>query len=396
MLKVFVVLKAYLLKPECGTSSKMWGIQLKSMFSPSLRLLFLVNPSSRLCPRTFKTLVSPCRSSLLRRYPVYTPRPFCMSKSTNSYSRVIFQSLSSISFDREEPILSPKTSENNQNHEKQSIFIPVKAYFLSTSIDLRSLQNENADNVIPPNSRASNSILLRFSNIRGGSQGSEEANLGSEKNCCHMVVFQYGSMVLFNVSDHEVEDYLKIVEKHASGLLPEMRKDDYAVVEKPSLDSWMQGGLDYIILRNLNIDGIRTIGSVLGQSIALDFYFGQVDGMITEFTDINRGLANTGTFTMKRKKLFQLLGKANSHLADVILKLGLFERPDIVWKHANYALIWEYLRDEYELKIRFDSLDYKLKFVEAGVINKLKYGDVNASFSGNWVDPSHLFGLVEQ
>lgn len=40
-----------------------------------------------------------------------------------------------------------------------------------------------------------------------------------------MVVFQYGSIVLFNVRDHEVDGYLKLVEKHASGLLPEMRKD---------------------------------------------------------------------------------------------------------------------------------------------------------------------------
>lgn len=40
-----------------------------------------------------------------------------------------------------------------------------------------------------------------------------------------MVVFQYGSIVLFNVRDHEIDGYLKIVEKHATGLLPEMRKD---------------------------------------------------------------------------------------------------------------------------------------------------------------------------
>lgn len=40
-----------------------------------------------------------------------------------------------------------------------------------------------------------------------------------------MVVFQYGSIVLFNVREHEIDGYLKIVEKHASGLLPEMRKD---------------------------------------------------------------------------------------------------------------------------------------------------------------------------
>ena len=45
-----------------------------------------------------------------------------------------------------------------------------------------------------------------------------------------------------------------------------------------------------------------------------------------EFADINRSMAKTGTFTMTRKKLFQLVGKANSNIADVILKVGLFER----------------------------------------------------------------------
>ena len=52
----------------------------------------------------------------------------------------------------------------------------------------------------------------------------------------------------------------------------------------------------------------------------------KVDGMVAEFTDINREMEATGKFKMKRKKLFQLVGKANSNLADVILKLGLFER----------------------------------------------------------------------
>ena len=52
----------------------------------------------------------------------------------------------------------------------------------------------------------------------------------------------------------------------------------------------------------------------------------QVDGMVAEFTDINREMEATGKFKMQRKKLFQLVGKANSNLADVILKLGLFER----------------------------------------------------------------------
>ncbi|KAK9154152.1 hypothetical protein Sjap_001632 [Stephania japonica] len=252
--------------------------------------------------------------------------------------------------------------------------IPVRAFFFSTSIDLRGLTDQNKANLIgcprrdnkanfiSPSSRMSNYVVLRFGDANSNSFGMGGGLSGS--NCCYMVVFQYGSVVLFNILDHEVDGYLKIVERHASGFLLEMRKDEYEVRENPALQTWMQGGLDYIMLQNLNIDGIRIIGSVLGQSIALDYYVRQVDGMVAEFTDINRGMEKTGTFTMERKKLFQLVGKANTNLAYVILKLGIFERSDIAWKDAKYVQIWEYLRDEFELTQRFSTLYSKLKFVE--------------------------------
>lgn len=40
--------------------------------------------------------------------------------------------------------------------------------------------------------------------------------------------------MLFNVREHDVDGYLKIVEKHASGLLPEMRKDGEPIYLKCS------------------------------------------------------------------------------------------------------------------------------------------------------------------
>ena len=51
---------------------------------------------------------------------------------------------------------------------------------------------------------------------------------------------------------------------------------DYMVREKPTLDEEMLGGADYIVLKKLDTDGIRIIGSVLGQSIALDYFVSQV------------------------------------------------------------------------------------------------------------------------
>lgn len=254
---------------------------------------------------------------------------------------------------------------NNQEDDVETGKIPIKSYFLCTSINLKSMHAENSRNVVLPTSRSSNYIALRFYNFPSDTTGIRVEENGS---CCrYMVVFQYGSAVLFNVEDHEVESYLEIVRRHASGLLPEMRKDDYAVKEKPLLGEDMQGGPDYIVLKYLDIDSIRIIGSVLGQSIALDYFVSQVDGMVEEFTNINRGMEKTGTFTMERKKLFQLVGKANSNLADVILKVGLFDRSEIAWRDAKYAQIFEYLRDEFEVTQRFGNLDFKLKFVEHNI-----------------------------
>lgn len=243
--------------------------------------------------------------------------------------------------------------------------IPVKAYFLSTSIDLKGMQSELLLNAIPPTSRTSNFIVLRFFEIYSKlTKTGQYANVDCTQ---YMVVFQYGSAVLFNVEDDEADLFLNIVRRHASGLLQEMRKDDYAVKENPELAEDMHGGPDCIVLKCLNTDAIRIIGSVLGQSIALDYFVSQVDGMVEEFAEINRAMEKTGTFTMRRKKLFQLVGKANSNLADIILKVGLFDRSEIAWREAKYAVINEYMQEEYEVNQRFGNLDLKLKFVEHNI-----------------------------
>ncbi|CAL1395037.1 unnamed protein product [Linum trigynum] len=330
----------------------------------------LLNHTSR--RRLQKTLFinSPCLSLELDRSASYSPccRP-CRSPPQGVYS-FLFRSFSAY------PSRVPAYSSDNESGSHENFpmelkedesdvgKIPVKAYFLCTSIDLKNMQGEHLINVVPPTSRSTNYIVLRYYDYQP-----EITALGIKENvsCRYMVVFQYGSAVLINIEDHEVESYLDLVRRHASGLLSEMRKDDYAIKEKPRLEDDMQGGPDYIVLKTLDTDSIRIIGSVLGQSIALDYFVSQVDGMVEEFAGINRGMEKTGTFTMDRTTLIKLVGKANSNLADVILKVGLFERSEIAWKDAKYSQIYEYLRDEYEVAQRFGSLDFKLKFVEHNI-----------------------------
>jgi hypothetical protein len=60
-------------------------------------------------------------------------------------------------------------------------------------------------------------------------------------------------------------------------------------------------------------------------------------------------------------------------LLEHMFTLWVPSRSDIAWKNANYAQIWEYLRDEYELTQRFGNLDFKLKFVEVRQMQNIQW-----------------------
>ncbi|CAM6121410.1 unnamed protein product [Calypogeia fissa] len=255
--------------------------------------------------------------------------------------------------------------------ESDDIFIPVKAFYISRSVDLKSLAREPFLEV----TFSRNNLIIRCADRPPHSpvtaDNPEMACLGFLKER-YMVAFQYGSVVFFNFGDLEEVESLDIVRKYCSDEFREARKDgkhldDYGVLVRPTLSEWSEGGHDRVMLRKLDTDNIRVISSILGQSIALDHYAKKVDEMVTTFSELNRGMEQTGTFTMTRKSLFQLVAAANTTLADVILRLGLLERSDAAWKDANYAQIWEYLRDDFELDERFESLDFKLNIIQHNV-----------------------------
>ncbi|MQL90306.1 hypothetical protein Taro_022890 [Colocasia esculenta] len=96
--------------------------------------------------------------------------------------------------------------------EKGHYFIKRSAILDEGSRKLPKLDDDNADCV-----HKGLTLQKRSLDLNG--------NLVNESSSSYIVVLQYSSIVLFNFANHEVDEYLKNVEKHASSLLPEMRKD---------------------------------------------------------------------------------------------------------------------------------------------------------------------------
>lgn len=251
--------------------------------------------------------------------------------------------------------------------EPTDIYIPVKAFFISRRINLKGLQEEEFMGTIS----SRNHLIIKWKDRPPGCPpvtAKLDMQAMSSWSCArYLVVFNYGSVVLFNFGENEEDQCLDVIRNHCSEACQEAKKDDFDIIVRPTLEGWCLGGHDKVLLKKLNTDNIRIVASILGQSIALDHYGKKVDALVTIFSDLNQKMEKTGTFTMKRSALFRVVATANTTLADVILRLGLLERSDAAWKDANYAALWEFLREEYELDERFESFDFKLEIIQHNV-----------------------------
>ena len=69
----------------------------------------------------------------------------------------------------------------------------------------------------------------------------------------------------------------------------------HSLLIRPKMSHWSQQEDNHIILKVLDIDNIKVISSVLGQSVALDQYCKKADKALEEFNSINREIMRTGT-----------------------------------------------------------------------------------------------------
>ncbi|KAK3274133.1 hypothetical protein CYMTET_17671 [Cymbomonas tetramitiformis] len=282
--------------------------------------------------------------------------------------------------------LAPNTDIDGEEHrgaanKAADFHLPVRAFFIGESIDCAAFSKEFGLQCVP----ASAKTMVRDSVV---------LMLSSEQNGSYVVVFKYGSVVCINVPDEDIATHLRNARRYTTGAFDTYQSDDYKVVLRSSLEEWSAFEGDFVILKRLDMNNLRVISSVLGQTVALYHYELKVDQMLEVFSEMNSKTELTGQFSMSKRRLFRVVATLNKMMADVITKLGLLKRSDTAWNYVQYAevdpargqlcvglhiwglrlegvhiltrasifRVWEGLRKDFELDDRFESLGEKLAY----------------------------------
>jgi len=189
----------------------------------------------------------------------------------------------------------------------------------------------------------------------------------------YAVFFDYGAVVFFNCDEVLQTESIAQAEQFCSGYM-EMAgaagSDDFIIEVDHSQETWSEFKDNRLTLQKLDVNNIRVIASVMGQSIALNHFEQVVDGMLQSFEKANGDANNDISISFQpsqTKLLFKILRECNAVLSEVIVKLGLLDRTkmkDTVWKYEKYFKIWEGLREEFEIDTRWDIMNTKTEYLQ--------------------------------
>jgi len=181
-------------------------------------------------------------------------------------------------------------------------------------------------------------------------------------------LYRYGSIVFFNVSPKDAGHILESVKNHSIDPVARgfERKEAYEVAISPTLDpdgSTVNG--DFATVRELDINNVAVISTIMAQTVAFDSYNDTVDEMLANFASINGKVKKTGNFTqMERETLFKIVAQNNSLFIDMLAKLGIKDRSDTAWNLSQYESIYDGMRSEFEIESRFENLEFKLNLIQ--------------------------------
>ena len=183
----------------------------------------------------------------------------------------------------------------------------------------------------------------------------------------YISIFNYGSVVFFNIPEASHIDHLRriresaVIAPIAEGV---QHTEDYRIVINENLDKPSVIRSEHLNIRQLDRNNIVIVGTLMAQTVALDYCEVVVNGLVSSFMSINVKIEETGNFNqLNSKSLYQLVAKNNTVIHNVLSKLGIFEGSDAAWENADYSDTWDNIRKDFEIENRFKDLSMKMEII---------------------------------
>ncbi len=195
----------------------------------------------------------------------------------------------------------------------KGIPVSIKAYYIARGIDIHRIQGK---------------LYKPYNLARREYQAKSVTITLNEENNQYISVFKYGSIVFFNIPEDQHVQHLESLKAEAGYIAipaPLQHTEKYKVIVHGNLDKPSVIKAEHLNIRSLDTNNITIVGTVMAQTVALDYYAVAVDRMLESFMDMNMRIQETGNFSaLSTQQLHKLVASNNSVITNVLLKVKDF------------------------------------------------------------------------
>jgi uncharacterized Rmd1/YagE family protein len=121
---------------------------------------------------------------------------------------------------------------------------------------------------------------------------------------------------------------------------------------------------DRVVLPGLDVRSVELVALAVGQSVGMEYYEDNVDGLVIQIERAARGLADAGRLMDKNSELLRLIGRGMATRTQVVHTLSLLDAPALAWDDEALDRLYRDLRVSFAIEDRYSTLDQKLEMIQ--------------------------------
>jgi uncharacterized Rmd1/YagE family protein len=173
-----------------------------------------------------------------------------------------------------------------------------------------------------------------------------------------LFVYPFGAVVFMDVPPEDRERELRRLRPELPPT-PQVVREDFTVREQEGAPIRLADGV--LIVGELTPERAGVVALTVAQSAAMEYYEQIVDRLGLQTGVLVERLKTKGTVSPRTQPLHRFIGQAIATRTEVLLVLHLLDKPDAAWDDPGMGLIYDDLRDEFDLGERYEAMEAKLR-----------------------------------
>lgn len=180
----------------------------------------------------------------------------------------------------------------------------------------------------------------------------------------YLFVYRFGCLVFFNMSQEQIQiETTKIKEELGAGF-PSPTTESF-IVRIGEASGKVE--FEYAEMKKLEIDHLRMIAITLGQSAGVEYFERLGNKLLQDTASFMQKMETSGKVPTNSKRLLQFIGSAAGSRQHIVSNLSILDPPEDTWKSKELEKFFKELQLNFDIDLRFKSLDRKLSIVQDNI-----------------------------